>query len=74
MIGVEFVESKESRVPLAKEKFQRMWNLTKDKGVLFGSGGLNGNVLRIKPPMCITKKNVDVAIDAIDKSIKEANL
>lgn len=69
MIGVEFVESKETRMPLAKDVFQRIWNRTKDYGVLFGSGGFNGNVLRIKPPMCITKKNVDFAVDALDKSI-----
>lgn len=74
MIGVEFVESKESREPMSREKFQRMWNRTKELGVLFGAGGLNGNVLRIKPPMCITKKNVDVAVDAIDKAIKDSKL
>lgn len=44
MIGVELVESKESRKPLAKELFQRIWNETKDRGVLFGNGGINGNV------------------------------
>ncbi|XP_031623743.1 alanine--glyoxylate aminotransferase 2, mitochondrial isoform X2 [Contarinia nasturtii] len=72
MIGVEFVESKESRTPLAKEKFQQIWNRTKDYGVLFGCGGFSGNVLRIKPPMCISKENVDHAVDALDKSIKDA--
>lgn len=74
MIGVEFVESKASRAPLSREKFHRMFNLTKNYGVLFGSGGHFGNVLRVKPPMCFTKQNVDVAVDIIDKSIKEANL
>lgn len=44
MIGVELVESKESRKPLAKELFQRIWNETKERGVLFGNGGINGNV------------------------------
>lgn len=71
MIGVEFVESKETRAPLAKDVFQQIWNRTKDYGVLFGSGGLYGNILRIKPPMCITKKNVDTAINALDKAITD---
>lgn len=44
MIGVEFVESKEIREPLAKEKFQQILNHTKTNGVLFGCGGLYGNV------------------------------
>lgn len=71
MIGVEFVESKETRAPLAKDKFQQIWNRTKEYGVLFGSGGYNSNVLRIKPPMCITKNNVDTAVSALDKAIKD---
>lgn len=37
MIGVEFVESKESREPLSKDQFQKIWNRTKDFGVLFGN-------------------------------------
>lgn len=47
MIGVEFVESKSTREPLAKEKFQEIWNSTKNQGVLFGCGGLNGNVTKL---------------------------
>lgn len=72
MIGVEFVESKESCKPLSKEKFQQIFNRTKGYGVLFGCGGFYGNVLRVKPPMCISKENVDQAIDALDKSIKDS--
>lgn len=72
MIGVEFVESKETRAPLTKDVFHRIWNRTKDYGVLFGSGGFYGNVLRVKPPMCITKENVDFATEALDKSIKDS--
>ena len=30
-------------------------------------GGLYGNVFRIKPPMCITKADVDFSIDVLDK-------
>lgn len=71
MIGVEFVQSKETRKPLSKDKFQQVFNRTKDYGVLFGSGNLHGNVLRIKPPMCFTKNNVDFAVDALDKSIRD---
>lgn len=37
MIGVEFVESKENREPLSKDRFQQIWNRTKEFGVLFGS-------------------------------------
>lgn len=42
-----------------------------NQGLLIGKGGIHGNVLRIKPPMCITKKDVDFAVDIIAKSIKQ---
>lgn len=70
MIGVEFVADKETRQPLDKELFNKIWEHCKDSGVLFGGGGLYGNVLRIKPPMCINKNDVDLALDVLERSIK----
>ncbi len=42
-----------------------MWEECKDHGVLIGKGGLAGNVLRIKPPMCITREDVDMAVEVL---------
>jgi len=39
--------------------------------VLSGKGGLKGNVLRIKPPMCINKKDVDQAVTVIAEVLKQ---
>ena len=36
-----------------------------------GKGGSYGNVLRIKPPMIITKNDVDFALSVLDRSIWE---
>lgn len=72
MIGVEMVKDKASREPLAADKMADIWEDVKDDGVLFGKGGLYGNVYRIKPPMCITKEDVDFTIsvfrDALQKN------
>lgn len=65
MIGIEFVSDKDSRNPLEKQQFLDIWEQTKDLGVLFGTGGPYGNVLRIKPPMCINKADVDYAVDVL---------
>jgi len=67
MIGVELVEDKKLRTPLAPAKMGALFEQIKDNGVLIGKGGLYGNVLRIKPPMCITKENVDEVCDVFEK-------
>jgi 4-aminobutyrate aminotransferase-like enzyme len=44
----------------------------REKGVLVGKGGQAGNVMRIKPPLCITAKDADALADALEESLKEA--
>ncbi|CAD5117899.1 DgyrCDS6644 [Dimorphilus gyrociliatus] len=73
MIGVELVADKKTKKPLDAEKVTKIWEDCKDMGVLIGKGGLHGNVLRIKPPMCITKEDADFSIAVLRKSL-EANL
>jgi alanine-glyoxylate transaminase / (R)-3-amino-2-methylpropionate-pyruvate transaminase len=41
----------------------------REMGVLLGKGGLDGNVLRIKPPLCITADDVDFALDVLDRAL-----
>jgi 4-aminobutyrate aminotransferase-like enzyme len=69
MIGVELID--EEGKPMAAARTASIFEGTKNRGVLIGKGGINGNVLRIKPPMCITKKDVDVAVAAIADAIKQ---
>jgi len=44
----------------------------RELGLLIGKGGLYGNVLRIKPPMCIRAEDVDFAIDVLDVALARA--
>jgi len=69
MIGVEFVSDPVTRAPLPAADILDIWEQCKDLGVLFGKGGLSGNIFRVKPPMCITKEDVDFSIAVLRKSI-----
>jgi 4-aminobutyrate aminotransferase-like enzyme len=40
-------------------------------GLLVGKGGLYGNVIRMSPPLNISKADVDQALAALDKSLAE---
>ena len=48
-----------------------MLELCKDRGLIIGKGGLFGNTLRIKPPMCITKDDADFMVDCLDEVLSE---
>lgn len=69
MIGVELIKDKKSLEP-APDLAVKMLDFTKDRGLLIGKGGLCGNVLRIKPPLCWTKKDADFAADVLEESLK----
>jgi alanine-glyoxylate transaminase/(R)-3-amino-2-methylpropionate-pyruvate transaminase len=43
----------------------------KERGVLIGKGGLYGNTLRIKPPMCITKDDADYLVATMDEVLSD---
>ncbi len=69
MLGVELVRDRDTKEP-AREETLAMMEQLREFGILIGKGGLDGNVLRIKPPMCVTAADVDFALEALDLSLK----
>ncbi|XP_021235653.1 alanine--glyoxylate aminotransferase 2, mitochondrial [Numida meleagris] len=70
MIGIEMVKDKDSRHPLPSEEISQIWEDCKDMGVLIGRGGLYNQTFRVKPPMCITKEDVDFAVEVIHTALE----
>lgn len=68
MIGVEFVH--EAKQPAA-DLVLRLFEATKRRHLLIGKGGLYGNVVRITPPLTITRAQVDEALRILDESLAE---
>merc|ERR1711970_1451392 len=66
MIGFEMSEERTTQKPLRGELVQQIWEGCKDEGVLFGRGGLWGQTFRVKPPMCITRDDIDRAVAVFD--------
>lgn len=71
MIGVEMVTGDGSTTPLDPGLMLKFWDRCRDLGVLLGKGGYFGNVLRIKPPMCVTKHDADFTIAVIAQALEE---
>lgn len=79
MVGVEIVEpgtmasSGGRSVPAPSGvRCTAIFEKCREMGVLVGKGGLNGNVLRIKPPMCITREDVEFVCKVLDVAMGEA--
>jgi alanine-glyoxylate transaminase/(R)-3-amino-2-methylpropionate-pyruvate transaminase len=70
MLGVELVRDRATKEP-AKQQAADLLDAAREMGVLIGKGGLDGNVLRIKPPMCITAQDVDFALDVFDRALTQ---
>ena len=72
MLGVELVTDRSARTPASAETIEVL-EAAREMGVLLGKGGLAGNVLRIKPPMCITADDVDFALDVLDRAFRHVS-
>lgn len=70
MVALEFVKDRGTKEP-AKEICAQVFERCKDLGALVGKGGLNGNIIRITPPMCITKADLDFLLDVLDVALSE---
>jgi len=69
MIGVELVKNLQTKEPAIAETADIV-EQAKTRGLLLGKGGLHGNVIRIKPPMCITKDDCDFLTDCLDECLE----
>jgi 4-aminobutyrate aminotransferase len=72
MQGIELVKDRRTKEP-ATETTNLVMERARANGLLVGKGGLHGNVIRMSPPLNISKADVDQALAALDKSLGEVN-
>jgi len=68
MLGIELVRNRQTKEPATQETLALMEHM-REMGVLIGKGGLTGNTVRLKPPMCITKDDAEFLLDAFDRGL-----
>lgn len=69
MVGMEMVgDDMHSPAPAAAEAIREG---CLKRGVLVGVGGVFGNVVRIQPPLVITREELDRALGAVEGSLEE---
>ncbi|OLS27660.1 MAG: Acetylornithine aminotransferase [Candidatus Thorarchaeota archaeon AB_25] len=70
MIGVELVKDKKAKTPAPDETTELAKRFMK-KGVLVGTGGVLGNVIRFQPPLCITTEQATKVLDIFEEEVKQ---
>ena len=68
MRGIELVRDRATKEPAAEETLEIL-EATREMGVLLGKGGFYGNVLRVKPPLCINREDVRFALEVLDAAL-----
>ncbi|MGH9683682.1 MAG: aspartate aminotransferase family protein [Candidatus Acidiferrales bacterium] len=69
MIGIELVTG-DDRKP-ASSQAEAIRESCLKKGVLIGVGGVYSNVVRLQPPLVISKEQIDLALKALGESFEE---
>jgi 4-aminobutyrate aminotransferase len=72
MQALELVEDRQSKQPAAAATAALM-EAARENRLLIGKGGLNGNVIRITPPLNISKTDVDEFALRLDASLTAAS-
>jgi alanine-glyoxylate transaminase / (R)-3-amino-2-methylpropionate-pyruvate transaminase len=67
ILGVEFVHEGQPASAFAAAFMERC----KELQLIVGKGGLNGSVIRIKPPMCLTEADADFLIAVFETVLSE---
>ena len=70
MIGIELVKNRENKIPATKET-EKIVKETLKRGLLIVRVGTYKQVLRLTPPLTISKEEADKAIEILEHTIKD---
>ncbi len=68
--GVELVQDRRSKAPATAET-KRLIELARQRGLLIAKSGCDWNVLRLAPPMCLSRDDIDFLLDCLDECLGE---
>lgn len=70
LYGIELVSDRERRSPAASAARAAV-NALRERGVLIGSTGPDGNVLKVRPPLVFDRGHADLLLTALDEVLSE---
>ena len=68
--GLEIVRDRQTKTPITTAQARHLTTLIAEEGLITGTSGIHGNVIKIRPPLIAEREHVDLAVDALDRSLK----
>jgi 4-aminobutyrate aminotransferase-like enzyme len=68
--GLDMLVDSESREPLSRTAMRHLGSLIAEQGVITGTSGRYGQVLKLRPPLPFSKADADRALAAIDTALE----
>jgi 4-aminobutyrate aminotransferase-like enzyme len=66
LLGIELVEDPDTRAPAAQDA-RRVCESMRERGILLGTTGPAGNVLKIRPPLIFAREHADLLLRTLDE-------
>jgi len=73
VMGLEFVKDKKTKEP-APELIRPVIEGCANRGLLVGAVGMYGNVIRVAPPLVITREQIDESVAILDQVLSRLRL
>lgn len=70
VFGLELVSDRERLTP-APAQTDRLLSLMRDEGLLAGSEGVHGNIVKMRPPLVFNAEDCDYALDALERCFSQ---
>jgi 4-aminobutyrate aminotransferase-like enzyme len=69
MLAIELVRDRTTKEPAGTET-ARLMEAARECGLLIGKGGMFGNVIRLSPPMNVSRADVDEFVRRLDQALQ----
>jgi 4-aminobutyrate aminotransferase-like enzyme len=66
--GLELVRDRVTLAP-AQAETDRLIGLMRDEGILAGSEGVHGNIVKMRPPLVFSAADCDFALAALERAL-----
>lgn len=69
--GLDMVTDPETRTPMTAAQMRHLGSLIVEQGVITGTSGRFGQVLKLRPPLPFSQADADITLGAIDAALKK---